>query len=135
MIGKWIWEHTGHGFDPTQCGAIKNSLTTHVHIDIGESVQVFFIDLSKAFDLVNHPKVIEKLSTNPSSVDEQLPHRVQTASQGWRAPLRIECHQQRHASGHTEWSTHLYSFPTPTNQSAGVISTSMTSYSRNYIWN
>ena len=80
LVGRWIWEHIGEGFDATQYGVIKNTSTTRELIDMlhlwytavakGETVRVPLIDFSKAFDLVSHPKVLENLGATG------LPHTL-----------------------------------------------------------
>ena len=72
LIGRWMLEKIGDKFDKNQFGALKGRSTTHALVDIvhkwhkavddKKSVRIVFVDYAKAFDHVDHPTVMTKLS-------------------------------------------------------------------------
>lgn len=103
-----IWDHIGDDFDPTQYGGLKNLSTTHALIDTlhkwhtaiaaGETVRVVFVDFSKAFDLVCHHKVLEKLNATTPALPSHLLN--------WMRSFLAERRQQvRVGDSLSEWST------------------------------
>jgi hypothetical protein len=72
-IVKWLWEDLAGKLDPWQFGCIKKSSTVHALVQLMHTcynttdaakafVRVLLLDYSKAFDLINHQILVEKLS-------------------------------------------------------------------------
>jgi len=71
FIRKWILEAVASHLDPYQFGCLAGRSTLHALVallhmwtsalDEGESVRAVFVDFRKAFDLVDHNILMEKL--------------------------------------------------------------------------
>jgi hypothetical protein len=72
FVGRWVLPALCNHFDRRQFGAIKGQLTTYALIDVvntwhqaldnRQSTRAFFVDLSNAFDHVDHATVLGKMS-------------------------------------------------------------------------
>ena len=71
-VGNWILHRVTAKLDPRQFGALRGRSTTHALVDMlhtwhkaldqRQSVRVLFVDFCKAFDRVDHAKVIQYLA-------------------------------------------------------------------------
>ena len=71
MVGEWILTTLEPQFDPNQFGCQRGRYTTHaltamLHawqttLDQGGAVGAVLVDFKKAFDLVNHKLLLQKL--------------------------------------------------------------------------
>ena len=71
FVGEWLWEIVGPHIHKDQFGGIKGSSTTHALVDMlhywhtaaekQNITRVLLLDYSKAFDLVDHNILIQKL--------------------------------------------------------------------------
>ena len=72
LVGRRLLEEIGSKCDPKQFGALRGRSTSHALVDImhkwlkaldeQKSVRTIFIDYAKAFDHVDHPLVMKKLT-------------------------------------------------------------------------
>ena len=74
FVVKWVWDIVQDRVDPNQYGSIKKSSTTHALVDLlhqcytstdasKQYARILLLDFSKAFDLINHDILLQKLAS------------------------------------------------------------------------
>ena len=115
IVGQWIRPILEPQFDPHQSGCRRNRSTTHaltavLHawqstLDRGGAARAVLVDFKKAFDLVNHNLLLQKLFTRG------VPHCLLkwffsiTTSENWKEPFGMVTAQWGDAAGFTVRTT------------------------------
>ena len=74
FVVKWVWDIVQDIVDPNQYGTIKKLSTTHALVDLLHQCYtstdaskryagILLLDLSEAFDLINHNILLQKLAS------------------------------------------------------------------------
>ena len=74
FVVKWVWDIVQDRVDPNQYGSIKKSSTTHALVNLlhqcytstdasKQYTRTLLLDFSKAFDLINHNILFQKLAS------------------------------------------------------------------------
>ena len=74
FVVKWVWDIVQDRVDPNQYGSIKKLSTTHALVDLlhqcytstdasKQYARILLLDLSKAFDLINHNILLQNLAS------------------------------------------------------------------------